>query len=73
MKNILIILLLSFCVNGFTQVYPGGNIDVFENGEKLENPWAGGLDLPQFSASDINYDGKEDLIIFDQNVEHSTL
>lgn len=66
MKNILTILLLSFLVNGFAQIFPGGNINVNVNGVELNNPWAGGLDLPQFSASDINFDGKKDLIIFDK-------
>lgn len=50
----------------YSQKFPGGNINVIANGITLQNPWAGGFDLPQFSASDINYDGKKDLIVFDK-------
>ncbi len=66
MKNLLAILFVSFLVNGFSQIFPGGNIEVTENGQQLANPWAGGLDLPQFSATDLDFDGKEDLVIFDK-------
>lgn len=48
------------------QPYPAGKVDVFLNGNKLQNPWAGGLDLPQFSPIDINQDGKGDLAVFDK-------
>jgi len=62
---ITIISILIFSISN-SQIYPGGKIDVIENGITLKNAWGGGFDLPQFSASDINYDGKEDLIIFDK-------
>lgn len=50
----------------WAQQFPGGMINVIHNGENLKNPWAGGLDLPQFSASDVNNDNKKDLIVFDR-------
>ncbi len=43
------------------------NIDVFvENNKKLKNPFAGGMDAPQFSSMDLNFDGIKDLIVFDR-------
>lgn len=47
-------------------LYPAGGIDIFVNNEKLLNPWAGGLDLPQISPVDINQDGIDDIVIFDK-------
>lgn len=66
MKNFFTILFFTFLGNCFSQIFPGGNIDVIVNNEKLNNPWAGGLDLPQFSSTDVNFDGKKDLVIFDK-------
>lgn len=37
------------------------------SGETLINPWAGGLNQPQFSMSDLNGDGKKDLVLFDRS------
>ncbi len=34
-------------------------------GIPLENPWAGGLNYIMMSGSDFNFDGKQDLFIFD--------
>ncbi|MBD3637279.1 MAG: T9SS type A sorting domain-containing protein [Crocinitomicaceae bacterium] len=36
------------------------------NGTVQEMPWAGGLDYPQFSNIDLNWDGTEDLFVFDR-------
>ena len=33
----------------------------------MTNPWAGGMNYPQFSDVDIDYDGDEDLFIFDRS------
>lgn len=57
---------LFFSTMLFAQQFPGGMINVIHNGQNLKNPWAGGFDLPQFSASDVNNDGKKDLIVFDR-------
>jgi len=43
------------------------NIDVLVEGDMLDNPWAGGLNSPQFSAMDIDMDGVEDLFVFDRS------
>ena len=66
MKYITLVLFLLVAIFAKSQLYPGGKIDVIENNIVLQNPWGGGFDMPQFSASDINYDGKKDLIVFDK-------
>ncbi|MCA6079001.1 FG-GAP-like repeat-containing protein [Fulvivirga sedimenti] len=42
------------------------DIPVSEMGSTLKNPWSGGLTAPQFSMGDLNFDGVEDLILFDR-------
>ena len=37
------------------------------DGVELANPWAGGLNAPQWSKADLDNDGKEDLYAFDRN------
>lgn len=61
-----VIFLLLVVQNSFTQIFPGENIDIIVNGDTLNHPWLGGLDLPQFSGGDINRDGNEDILIFDK-------
>lgn len=53
------------------QFFPKLGIPVLENNDTLANAWMGGLDLPQFSGSDINQDGREDLLIFDKKAHKS--
>jgi len=43
------------------------SILVFENTNQLKNPWAGGLNSPQFSEIDLNNDGFKDLIVFERD------
>ena len=45
------------------------NPAVFNNGQKLLNPWAGGLNYAQLSEGDFNNDGKMDLFVFDKSVD----
>ncbi|MCC6724929.1 MAG: VCBS repeat-containing protein, partial [Saprospiraceae bacterium] len=47
----------------FNRLYP----PVTRNGKQLPNAWAGGLNAPQWSAADLNGDGKQDLYAFDRN------
>ena len=49
------------------QVFHRLNAPVTANGSELLNPWAGGLNAPQWSAVDLNGDGKLDLYTFDRN------
>ncbi|UKN01854.1 T9SS type A sorting domain-containing protein [Paracrocinitomix mangrovi] len=39
------------------------------NGTAQTMPWAGGIDFPQFSNIDLNWDGVEDLFIFDRTCD----
>ena len=41
-------------------------IKVFENGTELKNPWTGGLNTTQISKMDLDFDGVEDLVVFDR-------
>jgi hypothetical protein len=42
------------------------SINVEENGSLISNATAGGLNLPQFSEIDLNFDGIKDLFVFDR-------
>ena len=41
-------------------------ITVYENNKVLKMPWAGGLNSCIFSQTDLNADGKQDLVVFDK-------
>lgn len=45
---------------------PSMPIEVVENGNSLDFVALGGLNMPQFSAGDLNDDGIKDLVIFDR-------
>lgn len=49
------------------QIFERLEVPVTMNGTELPNPWAGGLNAPQWSAVDLNNDGKPDLYAFDRN------
>jgi hypothetical protein len=51
---------LSYSYNFETKVING-------LGDTLLNPWVGGLNQPQFSMTDLNGDGKKDLVLFDRS------
>ncbi|NOQ75868.1 MAG: T9SS type A sorting domain-containing protein [Crocinitomix sp.] len=44
-------------------------IDVINAGETQEFPWAGGMDYCQFSSIDLDFDGVEDLFVFDRTCD----
>lgn len=43
------------------------SVMVINGVDTLENPWAGGLNYPQFSDFDFDFDGDLDLFIFDRS------
>lgn len=43
------------------------SVPVVKLGNALKFPWAGGLNYPQFSELDYDYDGDQDLIAFDRS------
>jgi Secretion system C-terminal sorting domain/FG-GAP-like repeat len=68
MKKIpLLALLLCFATLLNAQVFNRLYAPVTEDGVQLPNAWTGGLNAPQWSAVDLNNDGKQDLYAFDRN------
>lgn len=43
------------------------NIPVYHGSDSLSRAWDGGLNHPQFGAIDIDFDGQDDLFIFDRS------
>jgi hypothetical protein len=66
------ILLLTATVS-YGQYYETFDAPVLSNGNILMFPFSGGFDAPQFSQSDINNDGLDDLFVFDRNGAVSTV
>lgn len=54
---------------GFSQInfIKNNSISVTVNGINLSNAWAGGLNFIQASSIDLNYDGIDDLFLFDRS------
>lgn len=52
---------------GQIQLIPYDSVGISINSENLTNPWAGGLNCPQFSEIDLNNDGFKDLVAFERN------
>lgn len=51
---------------GMPKIYFSGNdVKVTEQGVAKTNPWCGGVNNPQFGLADLNKDGKQDLVIFE--------
>lgn len=49
-----------------TNFYHSNEIPVIKNGQVQHLAWAGGLNNPEFSNIDLNFDGIQDLFIFDR-------
>lgn len=60
---------LLFPFLGFSQFDFNLNYDiaVIKNNVQDKYPWAGGLNAPQYSNIDLNFDGVQDLFIFDRS------
>lgn len=43
-----------------------------KNGNTMRHPWAGGINLPQFSAVDLNNDNIMDLVVYDRDALSAT-
>ena len=73
MKNQLILFIALFCFSfSFAQkvtYFPNTQEVRFLNakGDTLHNPFAGGMANPTFSNIDFNFDGKDDLFLFDHS------
>lgn len=69
-KSLLIVSTI-FSVAGYAQFgfERSDLIDVIESGETQDFPWAGGMDFCQFSSIDLDFDGVEDLFVFDRTCD----
>lgn len=61
--------LILFVNSGVAQFgfFYNDSIQVKKGGNTLDFPWAGGLNHAQFSTIDVNFDGLDDLFIFDRS------
>ena len=69
MKRYIFLLLLFFCaeVNAQFQFNFNDSILVFKNGSYLNLAWSGGHNNAQFSEIDYDFDGDNDLFVFDRS------
>ncbi|MNK01875.1 FG-GAP repeat protein [compost metagenome] len=67
----ILITLIGLSNPAFSQTYLGfeynPNIPVKVGSTTLKHPWTGGINYGQFSTIDFNFDGLEDLVIFDRS------
>ncbi len=66
MSKYLLLFCTLFSLTLSAQSFDRADFSVMRDGEELTNPWAGGLDNPQISVADFNFDGLSDLYIFDR-------
>ncbi|MEN9370070.1 MAG: hypothetical protein RI952_935 [Bacteroidota bacterium] len=72
MKKILFLECFFLVKIAVAQIFTGGfvpypnTIPVNQNNKSISLPFAGGFDVPQFSACDLDFDGKKDLVVFDR-------
>ena len=72
MKKILFIACYFLINTALAQNFSGGfipypnTIRVNQNNKNISMPFGGGFDVPQFSACDLDFDGKKDIVIFDR-------
>ncbi len=70
MKNMLSIFLVFTSLCGFSQtnfeIELYDSCEVIRQGLPLPSAWAGGMNAPQFSEIDLNFDGVLDLFVFDR-------
>ncbi|MEY4350752.1 MAG: hypothetical protein RL078_813 [Bacteroidota bacterium] len=69
MKWALLFCLCNLTLWGQFQFNFSSSIPVVVDGQSIKAPWAGGLNTPQFSSLDYDFDGDEDLIVFDRSAD----
>ena len=57
---------LSFTAFGQYKFAPDSSVSVWKNGSEMREPWAGGMNNPQFNEMDVDFDCVTDLVIFDR-------
>ena len=63
---LLVLSIISFIGYGQFGFERNGAIDVIKDGESQKAPWVGGMDFCQFSSIDLDFDGVDDLFVFDR-------
>jgi Secretion system C-terminal sorting domain/FG-GAP-like repeat len=69
MKKLILLLILLNLGKTFSQSFTfklDNSINIIQNGQTLQNTFAGGLNAPQFSTCKLNNDQIEDLVVFDR-------
>lgn len=74
-KYFIFIISIQFSFLGLSQFgfVPHDSIPVFKGGDSLIMAWSGGLNHPQFSVLDFDYDGHDDIFIFDRSANQIRL
>ncbi len=69
-KSVFIVFtIMSTCSFGQFGFERNNLIEVIQDGEVQDFPWAGGMDYCQFSSIDLDFDGVEDLFVFDRTCD----
>lgn len=67
MRALFLLLVMLTLASGKAQLLLGNDtIAVLDNNYCLKMPWAGGINAATFSNADVNYDGKNDIVIYDK-------
>lgn len=66
LRTLLFLLISQYCRAQFN-FERRNDIALQEASTSFKNPWAGGLNCPQFSTIDLNNDGIKDLFVFDRS------
>lgn len=64
-KFLLVFLVSVKLILAQTNIYRD-TIPVFDSGNRLYSPWAGGINFSSFSQMDLNLDGKKDIVAYDK-------
>ncbi|MES2133519.1 MAG: T9SS type A sorting domain-containing protein [Bacteroidota bacterium] len=65
LKLIAVLCILALNAKSQNNVYRD-TIPVYENGNRLLSPWAGGINFSSFTSIDLNLDGKKDIVAYDK-------
>lgn len=68
MKKIFLFCLLLHHITGYSQFNFSLSTDVtvMEENKLLAEPWSGGLNAPQYNTLDFDFDGDQDLVLYDR-------
>ena len=64
-----VIIFFTLAVHAQFQFNFNSYIPVISDGQNLSKAWDGGFNTPQFSTLDYDYDGDEDLLVFDRSAD----